>query len=598
MASNRMQSTDAQLERTHPTSPTSNERKETHRERESSPPSFPCRWGPSTSASPVEKKLPLWNRVCVSLVFDTNHFDGVGRDRKTKARMLARVQVRWKHGCKRRTWNIRACGEKDGWKATPDRMRKLRGLYVLTDEIGTPDDVVVERVRDALRGGARVVQYRHKGNQHEESVDVCRELAQICKENGAIFLVNDRPELARDVDADGVHVGQDDGTVQRARNVVGPGKVVGASCYGDVDRALKAVEQGADYVAFGSFFPSPTKPKSDVVPTHVIDEARQRGIKVPICAIGGLDHNSMPQMTPHVPDMYACVSAVWKGQDVVGNTKRLTMRTQEGLQEKIFQQLEQMKSKTPLVQAITNYVTINDCANILLAIGASPAMCESSDEAYGFSAISSAVYCNIGSLTKEQEHAILQASRGAKEANVPMILDPVGCAAIPRRIQYVDKVRSFGKVDVVKGNLGEIKALMGKASLVRGVDSLEEGTDGVESCKALAQDWDCVVVATGKKDIITDGETVILIDNGVELFTKITGAGCMAGALIAAFCGATTDLLVAAAAAHLCMGVAGELAFEQNKGNLPGSFRAHLMDQIYLLDENILRQHGKVEILR
>eukprot|EP00894_Picocystis_sp_ML_P003021 jgi/Pico_ML_1/53538/g4070.t1 len=476
-------------------------------------------------------------------------------------------------------------------------MRKLRGLYVLTDPTGTPDATVVSRVKEAILGGAKVVQYRHKGNTDEEAVDVCRQLAKICKENGTLFLVNDRPELARRADADGVHVGQDDGTVRQARDVVGPGKVVGASCYGDVERAKTAVEQGADYVAFGSFFPSPTKPKSQVVPPDVIERARQQGVNVPICAIGGLDRNNMMQMATNVPDMYACVSAVWEGDDVLENARKLHRQTQHGLREKIFQQLDRMRRDTPLVQAITNYVTINDCANILLAIGASPAMCESMDEAYAFSAISNAVYCNIGSLTKEQEHAILQASRGAAEAGVPMVLDPVGCAAIPRRVQYVDKVRSFGRVDVVKGNLGEIKTLMGEASLVRGVDSLEDGTDGVKTCKSLAQKWDCVVVATGKKDIVTDGETVILIDNGVELFTKITGAGCMAGALIAAFCGAGKDQLVATAAAHLCMGVAGELAFEQDRGNFPGSFRAHLMDQIYLLDEEVLRKRGKIEIL-
>jgi hydroxyethylthiazole kinase len=268
------------------------------------------------------------------------------------------------------------------------------------------------------------------------------------------------------------------------------------------------------------------------------------------------------------------------------------------LEKQIYTQLSNLRSKTPLVEAITNYVTINDCANILLSIGASPAMCESADEAYDFTKLANAVYLNIGTLTKEQELAMLQAVKAADELNIPVILDPVGCAAIPRRIGFIDKLRSFGKVDIIKGNLGEIKSLAGVKTQVRGVDSLDEGEDGVEVCQQLAKDWKCIVAASGKIDIITDGETTALVHNGDDMLTKVTGAGCMLGALTAGFCGANKEnLLASCIASFLSMGLAGEHAAQQNRGVYPGSFRVFLIDEIYKLNDTILRDKSKIEFV-
>lgn len=243
--------------------------------------------------------------------------------------------------------------------------------------------------------------------------------------------------------------------------------------------------------------------------------------------------------------------------------------------------LQQVKDKGPLVEAITNYVTITDCANILLSAGASPAMCESADEAYEFTKLAQAVYINIGSLTKEQELAMLQSVKAADEVGIPVVLDPVGCGAIPRRIDFIDKLRSFGKISLVKGNIGEIKTLAGAETQVKGVDSLDDGEDAIEVCEQLAKDWKCLVVATGKTDIITDGQKTASVDNGSEMFTKITGAGCMLGALLSGFSGANPSALFEANLTGLiCMGIAGEKAAKLDRGHLPGSFRSYLMDEI------------------
>ncbi len=257
-------------------------------------------------------------------------------------------------------------------------------------------------------------------------------------------------------------------------------------------------------------------------------------------------------------------------------------------------QISTLRSKTPLIEAITNYVTINDCANAILALGASPAMCESADEAYDFSLLCNAVYVNIGTLTKEQELAMLQAVKAADDKNLPVVLDPVGCAAIPRRIGFLNKLRKFGKIDVIRGNLGEIKALNGMAGKVRGVDSLEDSFGGVEACKTLANEWNCIVAASGQTDIVTNGEEVVFIDNGTEMLTKITGAGCVLGALTAAFCGSQTDYFHAVIASHLTMSIAGENASNKENGDRPGTFKANLFDQLYTIDDETLNTNAKI----
>lgn len=268
------------------------------------------------------------------------------------------------------------------------------------------------------------------------------------------------------------------------------------------------------------------------------------------------------------------------------------------LEQQIYSQIANLKLKTPLVEAITNYVTINDSANILHSIGASPAMCESADEAYDFTKLTNAVYLNIGTLTKEQELAMLQAVRAADELDIPVVLDPVGCAAISRRIGFIDKLRSFGKIDIIKGNLGEIKSLAGVEAKVRGVDSIDQGKDGVEVAQQLAKKWNCIVAASGKTDIISDGKTTVLIHNGTEMLTSITGAGCMLGALTAGFSGANKDnLLAACIAGFLSMSIAGEHAAQKDGGDAPGSFRAFLIDEVYKLTDDVLKEKAKVEYI-
>jgi len=259
--------------------------------------------------------------------------------------------------------------------------------------------------------------------------------------------------------------------------------------------------------------------------------------------------------------------------------------------------LKDVRERTPLVQAITNYVTINDCANILLSFGASPAMCEAKAEVEEFVNLIGALYINIGTLTEEQEAAAFFAAQKAAQLGKPIVLDPVACGAISRKARFTEELLAKAPVAVIKGNIGEIKFLAGYQGKVRGVDSVDDGDGAVEACQSLAREYNTVVAATGQVDVVTDGERTCLIENGTEMLTLITGAGCMAGALTAATAAVNPDRFVSTAAGILAMGLAGELAAKSLNGILPGTFRMKLFDYIYNMTGDDVLEGGKVKCL-
>ena len=260
--------------------------------------------------------------------------------------------------------------------------------------------------------------------------------------------------------------------------------------------------------------------------------------------------------------------------------------------------IQRVRESKPLVHAITNYVTVNDCANILLGFGASPAMCEIVDEVEGFVAISSSLYINIGTLAGEQKRSIPLAVAKASELHIPVVIDPVGVGAIPSRADYILNLLENYNISIVKGNLGEIKVLAGIDANVRGVDSIDDGAGGIDACRILAERYNTVVVASGAQDIITDGKKVALVDNGTPLLALITGSGCMLGALVAATAAVEKDFFKAAVTAVLVMGLAGEISADLLEDQvLPGIFRVKLFDEIYRLSEQVVLEKGKLSWL-
>lgn len=190
----------------------------------------------------------------------------------------------------------------------------MRGLYAITPQ-GLPRPRLLDCVRAALRGGALWVQYRDKDSKRTERLETARALCVLCRQFGARLLINDDLALALAVEADGVHLGIADGDLTEARRRLGHGQLLGASCYADFERARHAVFAGADYVAFGAAFPSPTKPSAAPVPLSLFGRCR-RELGVPTCAIGGITVANAPKVLAAGADLLAVISDLFEASDV------------------------------------------------------------------------------------------------------------------------------------------------------------------------------------------------------------------------------------------------------------------------------------------
>jgi len=195
---------------------------------------------------------------------------------------------------------------------------ELFGLYVITDTTRFQREALVEAVSEAIQGGARIIQYRDKSLDAERRRDEAAALAELCRHHGRVFIVNDDVALATEVGADGVHLGREDAslTATRARfQAAGLDAIIGVSCYADRLRAERAAEEGADYLAFGAMFPSPTKPHAPGAPAEVLGWAREC-LGRPVCGIGGITAMNVGDLMPHRPDMIAVISEVFAAPDI------------------------------------------------------------------------------------------------------------------------------------------------------------------------------------------------------------------------------------------------------------------------------------------
>lgn len=258
-----------------------------------------------------------------------------------------------------------------------------------------------------------------------------------------------------------------------------------------------------------------------------------------------------------------------------------------------------IKERQPLVHHITNYVTVNDCANITLACGASPVMASDPGEAAEMAAQANALVLNIGTLDARLVESMLLAGRRAAAAGVPVVFDPVGVGATRLRLAAAQRIMREVPLTVIRGNAAEIKTLAGVAAVSRGVDAAAgEDGDARAAAQALACRQGCVVAATGRRDIIAARDAVYQLDNGHAMLTTVSGTGCMTTSLVGCCCGTGADPLIAAAAGVLAMGVAGELAQAAlQPGEGSGMFRVRLLDAVYNLTPAVLQQRGRLKIL-
>lgn len=266
--------------------------------------------------------------------------------------------------------------------------------------------------------------------------------------------------------------------------------------------------------------------------------------------------------------------------------------------------IENVRKQKPLIHNITNYVTVNDVANVLLACGASPIMADEPEDAAEITAICSGLNINIGTLNKRTIEAMFAAGQRAQDLGHILVLDPVGAGASTLRTETALKLMQELKFDVIRGNMSEIKTLALGSGTTRGVDAdvadavTEQNlTAAVSFVKDFARQADCIVAVTGAIDLVSDGEACYVICNGRPEMGQVTGTGCQLSGIMAAFTAAHPDKLEAAAAAVAAMGLAGELAWsrmEDGDGN--STYRNRIIDAIYNMDGETLERGAKYEV--
>lgn len=237
-----------------------------------------------------------------------------------------------------------------------------------------------------------------------------------------------------------------------------------------------------------------------------------------------------------------------------------------------------LRAQTPLVQCLTNQVVMNFTANILYAVGASPAMCDNPEEAADFAThVASGVLVNDGTPSAEQMEGMRLASAAAVAAGKPWVLDPVGAGGLQWRTGEVKKMMDANPATILRGNASEILGFLGTTSGGRGVEAIDSTLDAIDAARELARRYGCVVAVSGPVDVITDGDDVVKLANGSPMLAKVTGVGCSLGAVMAAYASVTNPLDAAiAATSHL--NIAAEISASEAKG--PGSFVVGLLDAL------------------
>lgn len=251
--------------------------------------------------------------------------------------------------------------------------------------------------------------------------------------------------------------------------------------------------------------------------------------------------------------------------------------------------LKTVREESPLVHNITNYVVMNNTANGLLSVGASPVMAHAIDEVADMAGIASALVINIGTLDAQWVESMLIAGKTALAKGTPVILDPVGAGATPYRTKVCKQIIEECRPSIIRGNASEIMALCDAGVQTKGVDSTDSSDIALDSAKTLAKQTGAIVVVSGQTDYITDGTNVETVKNGNPMMARVTGMGCTATAMVAAFAAVNPDMLNAATHGMAIMGIAGEVAARKSSGN--GSLQVNFLDELYNLNEEVIKNN-------
>lgn len=251
--------------------------------------------------------------------------------------------------------------------------------------------------------------------------------------------------------------------------------------------------------------------------------------------------------------------------------------------QQLWECVQHVREQSPLVHNITNLVVMNNTANALLSIGASPIMAHAHSEVQEMVSICNSLVINIGTLDEYTEKSFLLAAEKANETGKPWVLDPVGAGATPYRNEVLSRLLTL-RPSVIRGNASEILALAkANTDITKGADSTVDSVEAINAAKELNQKYGSIICISGKTDIIVSNHNTYLIYNGNSMMTKVTGLGCSATAVIGAFIAGANDHLAAVCAAAGLFSLCGELAAHTAKG--PGSLQTGLLDQLYAITQ-------------
>lgn len=267
--------------------------------------------------------------------------------------------------------------------------------------------------------------------------------------------------------------------------------------------------------------------------------------------------------------------------------------------------VDQVRANVPLVHNITNYVTVNDVANVLLACGGSPIMSDDPKDVEDITSICGGLNINIETLNQRTVEGMFLAGKKANELGHAVLLDPVGAGASAFRTETALKLIQEIKFDVIRGNISEIKTLALGSGTTKGVDAdvadavTEENLDqSIAFVKTFAEKMGCIIAVTGAIDLVSDGTKCYVIRNGRPEMGKITGTGCQLSGVMTAFITANPEEKLKAAAAAVCtMGLAGEIGFSRmQEGDGNSTYRNRIIDAIYNMDQKTLDEGAKYEV--
>ena len=429
-------------------------------------------------------------------------------------------------------------------------------LYVITDRsVLKKDMAMAEAVEEAILGGATIVQLREKHLEGEELLNEAVSVQKVCRKYKVPFIINDNVELAKKIDADGVHVGQSDMSVENARKILGTDKIVGATAK-TIEQALTAKEQGADYLGSGAVFGTTTKLDAKPMSMDLLADICN-SVNIPVVAIGGIDAENVGVLKKVPITGVAVVSGVFGGIDIRKSAKNIIRNLYN----------------TPVIECITNYVTVNNVANVVLASDASPIMAHNINEVEEVQANAKGLLLNLGA-TDHYDAMERAYAKALKVGNV-VVIDPVGVGSISFRRDFLKKLLVIGTPTCIRGNHSEIKAILYDKQTMSGLDDdkkavqLEDSSD-YEYVRTLAKMLNCIIVSSGKIDAISDGNVLLMVESGHDYQRKITGAGCMLSANI---CSEMAYTRPSAELAAFCCKRMGDTAYEaavetiaENKG--------------------------------